>query len=152
MLTDQIQNDLKQAQLARDEIKVSTLRLLISEIKNAEIVLRQNLGQAAITDDQVITVIQREVKKRKEAAAGFRAGGREEQAQKEEAESRILERYLPTQLQLEELTKIVENTINELGATSLSEMGKVMSAVMSKVTGRADGGAVSIIVKDRLTK
>lgn len=152
MLTDQIQNDLKQAQLARDEVKVSTLRLLISEIKNAEIALRQNSGQANISDEQAIAVVQKEVKKRKEAAAGFRSGGREEQAQKEETEAKVLEGYLPTQLSTEELTKIVENTINELGATSLSEMGKVMSAVMSKVTGRADGGAVSILVKDRLTK
>lgn len=152
MLTDQIQNDLKQAQLARSEIKVSTLRLLISEIKNAEIALRASLGQANISDEQAIAVVQKEVKKRKEATAGFRSGGREEQAQKEEAEQKVLEMYLPNQLSNEELTKIVENTINELGANSIAEMGKVMSAVMSKVTGRADGGAVSIIVKDRLTK
>ncbi len=139
--------DLKNAQLARDEIKVSTLRLLLSEIKNAEISKGEELKI-----EEIISIIQREVKKRKEAAEGFRGGGREQQAQKEEAESRILEGYLPAQLNIEELTKLVEDTINELGATSMQDIGKVMGAVMGKVLGRADGGMVSQLVKERLTK
>ncbi len=141
-----LQEDLKQAQIARDEVKVSTLRLLLSEIKNAEI----DKGEQLLNED-IISLVQREIKKRKEAAAGFRLGSREEQAQKEEAELAVLESYLPTQLQFEELTKIVEETINEVGATSISDMGKVMSIVMGKVKGQADGTAVSSLVKEKLS-
>lgn len=158
-----IQEDLKQAQLAKDEIKVSTLRLLISEIHNAEI---QKGG--SLSDQDTTGVIQREVKKRKEAAAGFRTGGREDSAQKEEAELKILEGYLPKQLSnevlilrlhsgstlnsIEGLTKLVEDSINEVGAKSLADMGKVMGMVMSKVKGQADGNVVSGIVKEKLSK
>lgn len=150
-MEDKIKSDLKAAQLNRDEVKVSTLRLLLSEIKNKEIVLRQSSGQAVLSDEDVISVIQREVKKRKEAAEGFRSGGREESALKEEAELKFLQSYLPAQLSNEELTKIVEETINELGVVSMADMGKVMGAVMGKVAGRADGGTVSVVVKARLS-
>ena len=145
MLLDKIQSDLKESQLARDEMKVSTLRLLLSEIKNAEIAKGGEL-----LDSDIISVIQKEIKKRKEASLAFRQGGRDEQAQKEEAESRVLEAYLPLQLSDEALTKIVEDTITELGATSIQDMGKVIGAVMSKVAGQADGGKVSQLVKGRL--
>lgn len=144
-MVDKIQTDLKQAQLARDEIKVSTLRLLLSEIKNAEIAKGSPLADA-----DIISVIQKEAKKRKEAAVAFRNGGREDSAVKEEAELRILESYLPEQISTEELTKIVEESINEQGATSIQDMGKVIGAVMSKVKGQADGGTVSALVKEKL--
>jgi uncharacterized protein len=142
-----IQEDLKQAQLARDETKVSTLRMLISEIKNAEIAKGGTLEEA-----DIMSVLAREAKKRKEAAVGFRQGGREESAVKEESELKILEGYLPTQLSSEELTKIVEQTITELGAKSITDMGKVIGVVMGKVKGQADGGAVSGLVKERLVR
>ncbi len=143
----QIQADLKQAQLARDEVKVSTLRLLLSEIKNAQISKGSELGE-----EEIIAVIMREAKKRKEAAVGFRSGGREEQAVKEEAELKILEGYLPAQISDKELTALVEQVITEVGAVSLADMGKVMGVVMSKVGGKADGGRVSNLVKEKLTK
>ena len=146
-MLDKIQSDLKQAQLSRDEIKVSTLRLLISEIKNAEIAKGNNLE-----DQDIISVIQKEAKKRKEAIVAFRAGGREESAVKEESELKVLENYLPAQISTEELTKIVEESINEQGATSIQDMGKVIGAVMGKVAGRADGGTVSALVKEKLAK
>lgn len=146
MLLDKLQQDLKQAQLARDEVKVSTLRLLLSEIKNAEIAKGGKL-----LDEDIISVVQKEVKKRKEASLAFRQGGREEQAQKEEAESKVLETYLPLQLSDEALTKIVEESIKELGANSLADIGKVIGAVMSKVKGQAGGGTVSALVKERLS-
>lgn len=145
-MVDKIQEDLKKAQLARDEIRVSTLRLLLSEIKNAEIAQG---GQ--LSDENLISIVSREAKKRKEAAAGFRKGERETGAQKEEAELKILESYLPAQLSNEELTKLVENSITEVGAKSLQDMGKVMGAVMGKVAGRADGGVISALVKERLS-
>lgn len=146
MLTDQIHQDLKQAQLARNEVKVSTLRLLLSEIKNAEIA-----KSGELCDEDVVSVVQKEVKKRKEAAEGFRKGGREDQAQREEAELAVLQGYLPDQLSNDQLTKLVEDTINELGATNIQDMGKVMGVVMGKVKGQADGGAVSALVKERLS-
>lgn len=147
MLQGKIQSDLKQSQLARDEVKVSTLRLLLSEIKNAEIAKG---GQ--LLDQGIISVIQKEVKKRKEAALGFRQGGREEAAQKEEAEGQVLEMYLPQQMEIEELTKVVEDTITEVGATSVGDMGKVIGSVMVKVKGQAEGSTVSSLVKEKLTK
>lgn len=147
MVVENIQSDLKQAQLARDEIVVSTLRMLLAEIHNTQIQKGQDLS-----DQDVITVLQRETKKRKEAAAGFRLGGREESAQKEEAELKVLQKYLPAEMPHEELTKIVESTINEMGATTISDMGKVMSAVMERVKGQADGGTVSSLVKEKLSK
>ena len=100
----------------------------------------------------MVIVTAREVKKRKEAAEGFRKGGREEQALKEEAELKILEGYLPSQLSNEELTKLVQDSITEVGTNSLQDLGKVMGVVMSKVQGRADGGTVSALVKKRLTQ
>ncbi|MDD5147632.1 MAG: GatB/YqeY domain-containing protein [Candidatus Daviesbacteria bacterium] len=145
-MLDELQTDLKNAQLARDELKVSTLRLLISEIHNVEI-----QKGTPVSKEDVILVLQREAKKRKEAASGFRAGGREEAAAKEEAELKILESYLPLQLSNEELTKIVLDTINELGANSPADMGKVIGAVMGKVKGRADGATVSNLAKERLS-
>lgn len=105
-----LQEDLKQAQLNRDEINTSTLRLLLSEIHNVQI----QKGQ--VSDEDIISVIQKEAKKRQEAAESFKAGGRGEQAQREEAEAAILEGYLPDKISNEELTEIVENSITEVGA------------------------------------
>lgn len=144
-LLPKIQTDLKVAQLARDEVGVSTLRLLLSEIKNREISKGGDLA-----DPEIIAIIQKEVKKRNEAAAGFRSGGREEAALKEEHEAKILTDYLPQQMNNEELTRLVEETITELGAAGAADIGKVMGTVMGKAAGRADGGIVSGLVKERL--
>lgn len=146
-MVDKIRQDLKQAQLDGDEVKVSTLRLLISEIQNSQI---KKGPESVLTDEEIISIIQREIKNRKEAAEGFRKGGREDSAKKEEAEQKILEVYLPAQLTTGELTQIIETSINEIGATSMSDMGKVISLVMGKVKGRSDGGSVSAIVKEKL--
>ena len=146
MLLDQIQEELKQAQLNRDETKVSTMRLLLSEIKNTEISKGHQLA-----DEEIVEVIGKEAKKRREGAAGFRFGNREELAQKEERELKILKGYLPAQLSDEELTKIVESSITELGATNIADMGKVMSTVMAKAKGQVDGNRVSGLVKEKLS-
>lgn len=147
MLFEQIQKDLKNAQLARDEIKVSALRLLLSEIKNAEI-----QKGAVLSDADIIAVCQREAKKRKEAILAFRSGGREEAAVKEEKELEILSGYLPQQMEVGELTKIVEEAIKETGANSIADMGKVMGVAMNRVKGQADGGMISSLVKERLLR
>ncbi len=146
MLLDVISGNLKKAQLNREDLKVSTLRLLISAINYEKIQKGRDLS-----DEEIISIVQKEIKKRKEAALGFRQGQREESAQKEEAEANILEEYLPLQLSDEELTKIAEDTITELGAKSLSDMGKVIGLVMGKVQGQADGARVSRVVKEKLT-
>lgn len=148
MLQDQLQNDLKQAQLARDNVRVSTLRLLLSEIHNAQI--QSGPSESGLSDQDIISIIQKESKKRKEAAAGFRQGNREEQAQKEETELKVLESYLPAKLNNEELTKLIEDTINNVGAKNIEDIGRVMVVVMSRVKGQADGSVVSSIVREKL--
>lgn len=145
MLLEQIQADLKEAQLNKEEIKVSTLRMLLSEIHNAQIAKGENL-----TDQDMVGIIQREVKKRKEATLGFRQGRREESALKEEAEAEILVGYLPKQLSDEELSKIIDEAVSQTGATQISDMGKVIGRVLGKVAGQADGGRISTLVKSKL--
>ncbi|OGE31431.1 hypothetical protein A3C59_02210 [Candidatus Daviesbacteria bacterium RIFCSPHIGHO2_02_FULL_36_13] len=154
-MVDDIATALKQAQLDRDETKVSTLRLLLSEIKNAEIAKGGELS-----NEDIISVVQKEIKKRKEAAIGFRSGGREESALKEEAESKVLEVYLPAQMEVDQLTKIIEDTISEAcqlalvtgsEKPSLQDMGRIIRLVMDKVKGQADGGTVSLLVKQKLS-
>ncbi len=147
MLLDKLQADLKEAQLNRDEVRVSTLRLLLSEIHNARI-----QKGVEVSDQDIVLVMRREAKKRKEAVVSFRSGNREELALKEEAELKILEGYLPQEFSNEALTKIVEEAINEVGASTIADMGKVMGVVMGKADGRADGGVVSALVKERLSK
>lgn len=146
MLLEKLQEDLKQAQLSREETRVSTLRLLISEIRNTQIAKGGDLS-----DQDILPVIQKEAKKRRESIESFKKGDREDLAQKEEAEFEILQAYLPQQLSNEELTKVIEEVINEMGANSPQDMGRVMSSVMNKVSGRADGGLVSSLVKEKLS-
>ncbi|SRR5258708_4850376 len=144
-MQDKLQQDLKQAQLSKDETKVSTLRMLLSELNYARIQKGEELEEK-----EIITVVQKELKKRKEGAEGFRKGDKEEQALKEEAEAQVLTAYLPAQISDEELTKVVEESITNIGASSLQDMGKVMSLVMAKVGQGADGGRVSSLVKEKL--
>ena len=144
-MNDQIRQDLKSAMLAHDETAVSTLRMLLSEIKYAEV------AKGEVTDQDVIAVVQKELKKRKEAAEGFRKGDREEAAQKEEAEAKVLEKYLPEQLSDEQLQNLVDEAIKEIGATSMGDMGKVISLVMSKAGQSAEGSRVSALVRQKLS-
>lgn len=146
-MEDKLKEDLKQAQLSRDKVRVSTLRLLLSEINNAKIAKRDELN-----DDELVGVVRREVKKRTEGADGFRSGGRKDAADREEAEAKILEAYLPAQMSDDQLQKLVEESINLLGANNISDTGRVIGMVMGKVAGKADGGRVSSLVKERLPK
>lgn len=146
MLIDDLQADLKSAQLGKDTVKVGTLRLLLSEGTYARISKGDELSDA-----DWISIIQREIKKRKEAAESFKQGNRPEQAMKEEKEAQVLTAYLPEQLSDEQLSKIIEEVINKTGAASISEMGKVIGAVMPQVAGCASGARVSALVKDKLS-
>lgn len=156
MLIETIQADLKQSQLNRDELQTSTLRLLLSELKNAQI----NKG-ASLEDSEAIVVLRKELKKRSEAAETYKKAGREELAEKELAETAILARYLPAQLSTEELTRIVEEAITKVrgeslitkvGAQTMADMGKVIGVVMSQVGQQADGSQVSVLVREKLLK
>lgn len=146
-MEDKLREDLKQAQLSRDEIKVATLRLLISELTYAKVAKVTD----SLSDEDIISVIQKEAKKRKESIESFNKGNRADLASKEEAELAILQTYLPEQASDEELTKVVEEVITDTGATSSKDMGKVIGAVMGRVGQRAEGSRVSSIVRSRLT-
>lgn len=143
-MNDKLRQDLKTAMLARDETAVSTLRMLLSEIKYLEV------AKGELNDQDIVSVVQKELKKRREAAEAFRKGEREEQAQKEEAEAKILENYLPTQLSDDQLQSLVDEAINELGATTMADMGKVIPAVMAKAGQSAEGSRVSALVRQKL--
>ncbi|NDL60982.1 GatB/YqeY domain-containing protein [Phytoactinopolyspora mesophila] len=147
-LKDRIKSDLTDAMRARDDVRKGTLRMTLSAIGTAEVA-----GSAAkeLSDDEVITVLTREVKRRREAAEAFRAGGRADSAQREEAEAAIISEYLPAQLSGEELAQLVDQAVAEAGAESPRDMGKVMKVLQPKVAGRAEGRVVADAVKQRLT-
>jgi uncharacterized protein len=146
-LSDQIQSDLTTAMKARNTETTATLRMVVAAIKTARVAGGQS---GALTDEQVTELLTREAKKRAEAAAAFEDAGRAELAEKERREREIIQRYLPEQLGEEELAAIVDEAVAETGASSPAELGKVMSAVMPKVKGRADGKQVNAMVRQRL--
>jgi uncharacterized protein len=138
---EQVQSDVKQAMKAGERERVHALRLIVSELQKAA---KENGGDE-------IQVLQRERKRRLEAAEAYRDGGRTDSAAAEEREAEIIASYLPAQLSDEELDAIVGDAVAESGASSPSEMGKVMGLVMPKVQGRADGKRVSAAVREKLT-
>ncbi|MFA0758716.1 MAG: hypothetical protein KEFWMYNX_002020 [Candidatus Fervidibacter sp.] len=144
-LKERIDADYKAAMKVRDAVKVSVLRLLRSAIHNAEID-----RQRALTDDEILGVIQSEIRKRRESIEAFQQGGRADLAEREQAELAILEAYLPQPLSRAELEVLVRETIREVGALSVRDMGKVMAALMPKVRGRADGREVNELVRQLL--
>ncbi|MCL5411937.1 MAG: GatB/YqeY domain-containing protein [Patescibacteria group bacterium] len=145
-LIDQVREDLKQAMLSKDELRVSTIRMLLSAVKNTEIAKGHSLS-----DEEILAVVQKEVKQRKDSIEGFKAGGRQDLVAKETQETEILQGYLPEQLTEEEVRRIVEETVQETKATGINQMGMVMGTVMAKVGGKAAGDVVSKIVKEKLT-
>ncbi len=144
-LKDRLIQDMKEAMKARDQLRLSTLRLLISEIKNKEIDAKGELK-----DEDILTIIQKAVKQRQDSIAQYEKGGRQDLADKEKAELEILKAYLPEELSREEILEIIDQAIAATGASSPKEMGKVMREVMPKVKGRADGKVVNELVRKRL--
>jgi len=142
MNLDQIQEDLKRAMLARDEMRVSTLRLLVAEINNWRIE-----KQTEPKEEDLVAIIRQQTKRRKESALAYRSAGREELALKEEAEEKLLSIFLPQQISGEELEKLAKEAVTETGASGPADMGKVIGAVMGKVKGQADGAQVAQVVK-----
>jgi uncharacterized protein YqeY len=144
-LIDQLEGEVKEATLARDAGRRDALRLILASLRSAEKDLQRPLSR-----DEELQVLQRERKKRHEAAQGFRAGGREEQALQEETELAVLEEFMPEPISEDELERIVDDAIAENGATSLRDMGRVMADVTPQVAGRADGSAVAQLVREKL--
>ncbi len=144
-LIARMEDELKQARLARDNARRDALSLLLSALRSAEKEL-----QRPLSDDEELQVLQRERKRRHEAAEAFRSGGREEQAAAEEQELAVLEEFMPPPLSEEELEEIIDDAIAEVGATSLNDLGRVMADVMPQVAGRADGSQVSQLVREKL--
>ena len=140
-LLEQVQDDVTVAMKAGDRERVQALRLIANELQKA----------AKEGDGDEVQVLQRELKRRLEAAEAYRDGGRQEMAASEQREAEIIQAYMPEQLSDDELHAIVGDAVAESGASSPQEMGKVMSLVMPKVKGRADGKRVSAAVKEKLT-
>jgi len=152
-LKEKLVGDLKKAMLTKDNLTVSTIRLTLAGIKNREIeergAGRLKAGEN-LDDAQVMKVISSLVKQREESIEMFKKGGRDELVKKEQAELEILLRYLPPQLSEAEIEKIANDTIKEVGASGIKDLGKVMKAIMPKLAGLADGKIVNEIVRRKL--
>jgi uncharacterized protein YqeY len=148
-LKDRLRADLTTAIKARDEVRSSTLRMVLTAITNAEVAGKE---QRELNDDDIVGVLSTEAKKRREAATAFEDGGRAEMAAKEKAEAAVLADYLPEQLSAEDVTSIVSAAIEQVGAAGegMKAMGKVMGVVQPQTRGRADGGAVAAEVRRQL--
>jgi uncharacterized protein YqeY len=148
-LKDRLRADLTTAIKGRDEVRSSTLRMVLTAITNAEVAGKEH---RELSDDDIVGVLSTEAKKRREAATAFEDGGRTEMAAKEKAEAAVLADYLPEQLSAEDVTSIVSAAIEQVGAAGegMKAMGKVMGVVTPQVKGRADGGAVAAEVRRQL--
>jgi uncharacterized protein YqeY len=144
-LIARLEDELKQAMVERDDERRDALRLILASLRSAEKELRRPLHE-----DEELQVLQRERKRRHEAAEAFRAGGREVQAEAEERELAVLVEFMPEPVSEDELEEIVDDAIAEVGATSMRDFGRVMADVMPQVSGRADGSAVSQLVREKL--
>lgn len=146
-LKERLRADMTAAMKAREGEKVSTLRMVLTEVTNAEV-----SGKAAreLTDDEVLAVLEKEAKKRRESAETYTEAGRSELAEKERAEEQIIASYLPAQLSDAELSDIVRSAIAEAGASGMKDMGKVMKLVQPQTKGRADGSRVAAEVRSQL--
>lgn len=146
-IKDQLKSDLTQAMKGRDEVRSATIRMALTAITNEEV-----SGKTAkeLTDAELITVLTREAKKRRESATAYRDANRTDLADRELAELAVLETYLPSQLSDEELNQLVAQAIAELGASGPQAMGQVMKALQPKIAGRVDGGRLATEVKTQL--
>jgi uncharacterized protein len=144
-LIARIEDELKSAMRARDQERTDALRLTLASLRSAE-----KEVQRPLKEDEELHVLQRERKRRLEAAEAFRSGAREEQAAKEERELAVIQEFMPEPIAEEELERIIDDAIAETGATSLRDLGRVMADVMPQVAGRADGSVVSQLVREKL--
>ncbi len=149
-LRDQLQTALKEAMKAKEADRLSTLRLINAAIKDRDIANRGEGGEGVIAEGEILAVLGRMVKQRQESARAYEEGGRLELAEKEQAEIKVIEEFLPRQLDGAEVEAAIAAAIAEVGATSIRDMGKVMGVLKAKYTGQMDFGAVGPKIKDRL--
>lgn len=145
MLKDRLMADMKEAMRAREQVRLDTIRMLISALKNEEIALKRGLEE-----QEEIALLSTQAKRRRESITAFEEGGREEMAAQERAELAVIEMYLPQQLSEEEVREMVAAVIGEVGASGPSDMGRVMGAVMPRLKGRFPGADVRPIVQSLL--
>ncbi|MFC4022751.1 GatB/YqeY domain-containing protein [Oceanobacillus longus] len=145
-LLDRLNQDMKQAMKNKDKQALSVIRMVKASIQNELI----KLGKDTLSEDEELTILSREVKQRKDSLQEFKAAGREDLVEKLDNELVILQKYLPEQLSEDELSAIIVTTIQEVNATSMKDMGKVMGAVMPKVKGKADGSQIKKAVQQKL--
>lgn len=149
MLQQQIKDQVKEAMLAKDAVRVGTLRSIVAAFTN-ELVAKKKKPTEELSDDEVLDIIRRGVKQRKDSIAQFTAGGRADLAEPEALELAILESYLPTMMSREEIVAVVEQKKTELGVTDKSKMGMFMGAVMKELKGKADGDMVKSVIEESL--
>ena len=149
-LRDQLQTALKEAMKAKLADRLSTLRLINAAIKDRDIANRGEGGEAEISEAEILAALGRMVKQRQESARAYEEGGRLELAEKETAEIKVIEEFLPRQLDAAEVEAAIAAAVAEVGATSIRDMGKVMAVLKAKYTGQMDFGAVGPRIKDRL--
>lgn len=147
-LKERLHSDLTEAIRSRDELRSGTIRMVLTAITNEEV---SGKSARVLSDAEIITVLSREAKKRREAADAFKDAGRADRAEQETKEGKVITEYLPEQLSQEDITKIIADAIAETGASGPAGMGLVMKAIQPKVAGKADGGLVSGLVKAALT-
>jgi uncharacterized protein YqeY len=146
-LKEKLQNDLTDAMRARDEIRASTIRMILTSIKNEEVAGKE---ARELNDAEMITVLSREAKKRREAAEAFDQAGARDRADRERAEGVVIGEYLPKQLTEDEINSLIAAAMAETGASTPAQMGLVMKSLQPKIAGKADGGLVSSLVKTAL--
>lgn len=148
MLKETIQEDLKTALKKKDEVTLLVLRSLFAEINNKEIELKKK--EEGLDDGEIGQEVLKEIKKRKDAIEQYKKGGRDDLVDSEAREMEVLQKYAPQQLSKEEITKVVDDIIKDVGASDMQDVGQVMGAVMKKLENKADGKLVSAIVKEKL--
>ena len=149
-LRDQLQTALKEAMKAKQADRLSTLRLINAAIKDRDIANRGEGGEGEISEAEILAALGRMVKQRQESARAYEEGGRLELAEKETAEIKVIEEFLPRQLEAAEVGAAIAAAVAEVGATSIRDMGKVMAVLKAKYTGQMDFGAAGPRIKDRL--
>lgn len=148
-IKERLRAELTEAIRSRDEIASGTIRMVLTAITNEEVAGKE---ARVLSDDEVITVLSREAKKRREAADAFETAGRSDRAELEKAEGVVIAKYLPAQLSLDDIKRMIADAIASTGAAGSADMGKVMGAVKPLIAGKADGSVVSTLVKEALNK
>ncbi len=148
-IKETLKTDLNAAIKSRNSVVAETIRMVLTAITNEEVAGKE---KKELSDAEIITVLTREAKKRREAAEAFEAGGRADRAAAERAEGEVIAGYLPEQLSEDDVKKLISETIAAVGATGPADMGKVMGSLKAKVAGKADGALVSSLVKEALNK